>query len=207
MAEQIAPYALTTRQRVKERFAITSTSFDVLLDRIISGMTDFIEGECNRRFKKTTYTNEMYSVNGSSPRFIFLKQTPVILLTSLEYRAGAPSNPSWTNFLTDNYELLEDGRSGIIRMYSGISSGINQIRATYDAGYLIDFANAGTGTHTLPFDLTDLCERLVTKVFKKREAEGRSSESYEGGTVSWKELLDDADKATINRYRRLPAFA
>lgn len=204
MAETIISYALTTRQRVKDRLSITATSFDTLIDRLISAVTDFIEGECNRRFKETTYSNEIYSVYGANPQYVFLRQAPVSALTSFQYAAGTPSNKSWTNFVADDYELLEDGKSGIIRVYGGIPRGVNTIRATYTAGYKIDFPNAGSATHTLPFDLSDLCERLTIKFMKKREAEGRQTETYEGGNVTWKELLDESDKAVLNRYRRLP---
>lgn len=206
MAEQVVPYALTTKQRVKDRLAITVASFDTLIERLISAMTDFMESECQRRFKSTAYSNEVYNVNGANAEYVFLKQAPVSALTSFQFRAGTPSNPSWQSFLTDNYELLQDGGSGIIRVYGGLSHGANQVRASYTAGYLIDFANAGTSTHTLPFDISDLCERLVIKTYKKRESEGRSSESYEGGSVNWKELLDEADKRTLDKYRRHPTF-
>lgn len=211
MPETIVPYALTTRQRIKDRLTITAVSFDVLIDRLISSATDLIESSTNRRFKRTTYTNELYSVRGANPQYIFLKQIPVASVASLQYRAGTPSNPNWTTFSPDYYELLEDGSSGIIRVYGGLFTGfyagINQIRTTYDAGYLIDFANAGTSTHTLPFDISDLCERIAVKLFKKRESEGRQSESFEGGAVQWRELLDEADKIVINKYRREPPFA
>ncbi len=211
MAESIVPYALTTRQRIKDRLTITSANFDVLIDRLISASTDLIESLANRRFKKTTYSNELYSVKGASPQYIFLKQIPVANVSLLQYRAGTPSNPNWTALSPDYYELLEDGSSGIIRVYGGLFTGfyssINQIRVTYDAGYLIDFANAGTATHTLPFDLSDLCERLAVKLFKKRESEGRQSESFEGGAVQWRELMDEADKLMISKYRRDPLFS
>lgn len=204
MAESVVGYALTTKERVKDRLAITGTNFDTLIDRLISAMTDFIEGECNRRFKETPYANEVYSVSGEKPKYVFLKQAPASALT-LQYRAGTPSAPSWTNFIADDYELLEDGKSGIVRVYS-LPAGTNVIRATYTAGYKIDFPNAGSATHTLPFDISDLCEKLAVKEFKKRDAEGKSSEAFEGGTTNWKELLDEADKLVIGRHRRPAPF-
>lgn len=209
MAEIIVPYALTTRQRIKDRLTITAATQDVLIDRLISAATDLIESMTNRRFKKTTYTNEVYSVYGAKAEFIFLKQLPVVVLTSFQFRAGTPSNPAWTSFLADTYELLQDGASGIIKVYGGLggifggfSGGINQVRATYDAGYLIDFANAGSGTHTLPFDLSDLCERLTIKLYKRREEVGKSASAAGEASVSWKDLLEDEDLRTIAKYRR-----
>lgn len=204
MAEIIYLHNLTTIQRIKDRLTITGTNFDTLFLRLANSITDFIEGETNRRFLKTTYTNEVYSVYGGE--FLLLKQAPVSVLTSFQYRAGTVSNPSWTSFIADDYELLESGKSGIIKVYGGLPKGTNSVRATYDAGYLIDFVNFGSATHTLPADITDLAERLIVKLFKKRESEGKQSESYEGGNVAWKELLDEVDKEIINRYKRLPTF-
>lgn len=210
MPEIVVTYALTTKGRVKDRLIITGVNFDTIIERLISSATDFIERACNRRFKRTTYTNEVYQVRGAptqaGSKYIFLKQSPVSTLTALQYRAGTITSPSWTNFLANNFELVEDGTTGIIAVYGGVTSGINQVRATYDAGYLIDFANAGSATHTLPFDLSDLCERLVTKLYKRKESEGRQQEAYEGGSVSWKSLLDEEDKETIARHTRPPQF-
>lgn len=39
-------------------------------------------------------------------------------LISFQWRAGTPSNPNWTSFITDQYELDQMGRSGIIRVYA-----------------------------------------------------------------------------------------
>ncbi len=204
--EKVLAYALTTKNRVKDRLAITNTQFDTVIDRLISAMTDFIEGECNRRFQETVYSNEIYSIYGAYPETIGLKQTPVSNVASVQYRAGLKTTPNWTNFAADDWELLEDGKSGIIKFYGGITRGVNVIRVTYTAGYKIDFPNAGSATHTLPADLSDLAERIVVRVFEKRKAEGKETESFEGGTVSWAPLLDETDRAIIARHRRLPQF-
>ncbi len=207
MAEAAYAHALTTQQRIKDRLAITGANFDSLFLRLINAVTDFIEGECGgRRFLETVYTSEVYSVHARKQEYVLLKQSPVSVLTSAQYRAGTPSTPNWTSFIVDEYELLEDGKSGLVRIYGGVPYGTNAVRFTYTAGYKIDFPNFGTATHTLPADLTDLCERLVTKLFKKREAEGKAVENFEGGGATWKELLDESDQAIIARYRRLPAF-
>ena len=191
--------------------SISVTDSDTLIQRLINGVTDFVEGECNRRFKEDTYTNEVYTIHGGKREFVFLKQAPVSVLTTLEYRAGTPGNPNYTAFIRDNYELLEAGKSGIIKIFGGVPRGIDSIRATYTAGYKINFANAGdagdtTPTHTLPADLSDLCERLVVRWFKKRDQAGKESQAFEGGTITWKDLLDSEDRDTIARYVRLAPF-
>jgi hypothetical protein len=207
MAEKIFDHALTTSTRVKNRLSITAAGHDAVLLRLCNAASDFIEGQCNRRFLETAYSNEVYSVYGENQKYLLLKQSPVSAVSSLQYRAGTKSNPSWTDFTADNWELLEDGKSGIIRIFEVLPKGNNWIRASYVAGYKFDFANAGDLTkHALPADLTDLCERLVVKWFKRREAEGKTSESFSGGTINWKDEMNSEDKETISRYKRLPVF-
>ena len=198
---------MTTRQRVKDRIAITVTGFDTLIDRMINSATDFIESNCSRRFKETSYTDEVYSIPNTKQEYLLLKNAPVSVLTSLQYAAGTPSSKSWTNFIADEYELLEDGKSGLIRVYRYLPRGVNVIRTTYTAGYKINFANFGdNSTHTLPADISDLAERLVIRFFKRREHVGKVSESFEGGNLTWKDLLDNEDLDTIARYTRMPVL-
>lgn len=209
MAEKPITYALTTKARVKDRLGISASNLDTLIDRIIAGVTDLIEGECGgRRFLETTYTNEVYTIFNTNQKYLALNHVPVGTVTGVQYRAGLKSNPNWTSFATDDWELSEDGKSGLLRIW-GLSGGINAIRVSYTAGYKIDFPNAGetsSVTHNLPFDLSDLAERLTVKIFKRREHEGKASEGFEGTTITWKDLLDDIDKQVISRYKRLPTF-
>jgi len=202
MSEIIYTNALTTVQRIKDRLGITSTGFDTLILRLINAATDFIETYCNRKFMEQTYTNEVYTINYPGTEFLMLKQAPVSVLTSLEYRAGMPSDPNYTAFIRDNYELVEDGKSGIVRIYGGVPKGVDVIRATYTAGYKIDWANFGSSSHTLPADLTELCERIVIRTFKRREAEGKTRQSYEGGLIEWQQKLPDEDQQILNKYVR-----
>lgn len=204
MAESLFPYALTTVARVKTRLTITVSTHDAILLYLINSVTDFIEGECNRRFKVAVFTNELYSMQSNGSNLLILKQSPVSAISYLQFRAGLKSNPNWTDFAADDWELLDDGGSGIIEFHGAVVRGTNNIRATYTAGYKINFANYGDGnTHTLPADLTDLAERLVTKLFKRREAEGKVREDFNGGSITWKDLLNLEDAETINKYRRV----
>jgi len=293
MAESIAPYALTTLQRVKDRIQITVSTFDPVLTRMINSVTDFVERETgNRRFALSTYTAEMYSAYGPRQRYLPLRQSPVTFITLIcntvsgsnqisvtgatvngisvgdftkiglvvgqpvrgdgipgtannspygtvisviassaitlsananasvtgavvqisgvikfQWRSGTPSNPSWTDFIVDQYELVNDGKAGLVRIY-GVMPRLynNMVRATYTAGYLINFANAGDNlTHTLPADLTDLVENLIIRRWKRRELAGKQSEGLEGAQTNWKDNLDSEDLDVINHYRRAPS--
>jgi hypothetical protein len=126
-------------------------------------------------------------------------------LISFQWRSGTPSNPSWTDFIQDQYELDQQGRSGIIRVYGSIPGLYNNmIRATYVAGYPIDWQNAGNGsTHQLPSDLTGVCENIVTRLWKRRQLDGKASEAIQGATTSWRDALDAVDRNVIANYRRV----
>lgn len=126
-------------------------------------------------------------------------------LISFQWRAGTPSNPSWTDFITDQFELEQQGYSGIIRVY-GVMPRLysNMLRATYVAGYPADFTDAGNGsTHQLPSDLTNTCENIVVRIFKRAPLDGKASENMQGATISWRDQLDALDRNVIANYRRV----
>lgn len=126
-------------------------------------------------------------------------------LLSFQWRAGTPSNPNWTSFITDQFELDQQGRAGIVRVYGSIPGLYNNmIRATYVAGFPVNWANAGDGaTHQLPSDLTNLCENLVVRVFKRAPNPGLASDNIQGATVAFRDKLDAFDLNVIANYRRL----
>lgn len=207
MAEQIYPHALTTVQRIKDRLSITANGFDALLLRLINSITDVIESDCNRHFKETTYSNEIYSIHGNHQEYLFLNNIPVTAITSFQYRLGLKSNPSWTDFLADQWELLEDGGSGIIRVYAPLWKWGNAVKISYTAGFKISWADYGdTSKHNLPADLTEACERLVVRLFKRREAEGKSQENFNGAVVNWKADIDSDIADILAGYKRVPQF-
>lgn len=62
---------------------------------------------------------------------------------------------------------------------------------------------AAEGDYHLPSDLVDVCERAVVHLFKQREAEGKSSESFAESSITWREtLFTNESLGIINRYRR-----
>ena len=147
------------------------------------------------------------SVTMSQPASITMSnaQFEISGLINLQWRAGTPSNPNWTSFIADQFELVEQGHSGIVRVY-GVMPRIynNMIRATYVAGFPYDWQNAGNniGTHQVPGDLTDTCENVVVRVFKRRLLAGQASENIQGATISWRNDFDIQDKVVINHYKR-----
>lgn len=202
-------YALTTVARLKDRLGVTSSSVDTEYQRMIYSATDFIERACGgRRFQRTTYTNEIYDgneigENGSLP-WLILRNGPLVSISAFEYRAGNVVTPSWTAFITGTYET--DFKTSSLYVYNNLPRGTQNLRVSYVAGYLIDFTNEFDDTlHTLPFELSDLCERLATKLIKRRESEGRSQESFNNSSINWGDFIEAHDRQILANYRRVIA--
>jgi hypothetical protein len=199
-------YALTTNTRVKQRIEVTTTSFDSFIDSLIYSTTARIEQMTGRRFKRGIYTNELYDgvdEYGDRKPSLVLKNAPVTALTSLQYKSGNNENPVWFDYTENDYDVNEI--TGVLYMNGLLASGRRNIRVSYTAGYLIDFATYGTeATHNLPYDITEVCERVVVRIFKKRQSEGRDSESFGESSIDWSEGYFSAeDLTTINNYRRV----
>jgi hypothetical protein len=196
-------YALTTVDRVRNvRLRIEADGFDTLFANLINAVSDFIEGECNRRFMATDY-EELHTIHTYGQQMLVLRNAPVVELTAFEYRSGAKTNPTWNAFDPDSWELDEE--AGIIE-----TSGMLEkfLKISYNAGYLIDWEHYDDDElHTLPSDITDLAERMVVKWYKRREAEGKMSEGFDGAQIAWRDDLTKDDQATIDRYRRIPVLS
>lgn len=195
-----ATYALTTPERVKARLGILTsiTGFDTVLGDMVASVTDFIETQCDRRFLQTAYSQELYdgsNVDGSPKRYLMLKNSPLTVApTSFQYRTGGKTSPTWVDFQADTYQEQLD--IGILRTV--LPQGFQNIRVSYTAGYLIDWANMYDRTkHTLPLDLTDLAERLTIRLFKKREAEGKDAESFNQSSITWGDFVDERDREVM----------
>ncbi len=127
-------------------------------------------------------------------------------LVSFQWRAGTPNAPGWTAFVPDQFELQQDGKAGIIRLY-GVMPRLydNMARVTYWAGFMIDWENAGNNTtHTLPGEISDACENMVVRRFKRRQLAGKGSEAFDGATTAWNREIDSEDQTAIDHYKIVP---
>lgn len=74
--------------------------------------------------------------------------------------------------------------------------------STIAVDYLRENA-ADDSDYYLPADLVEVCEKVVVRTFKKREAEGRSSETFQESSVTWeRDVFTAEDLRTIRNYRR-----
>jgi hypothetical protein len=217
-ASQITLSQASTQNNTGQTLTVIDqpTTYDGVLVRLINWATNYINNECGRAsFVQQTFVNDTYSIDNSGQSYLLLRNTPVFSLASLEWRAGTPTNPSWTAFIGDQYELVDprtDPISGItfypsgeVRVY-GVLPRLysNMIRATYVAGYPVNWANAEDhNTHWLPGDITNVCENLVVRRFTRRKLAGKSQQAMSGATETWRNALDQEDLDVLGQYRQL----
>lgn len=196
-------YALTTKEKVKAYLNITSLDVarDGVIDNLINAASDFIESYCGgRRFLATDYV-EVKDTTAS--RVIFMSQRPVISVASLKYRSGMPSNPTWTTYSPDAY--LAYLKAGYIRFFGMMSPFPQAFQISYNAGYLIDWADENDRSlHSLPYDLSQVATEIVAKQFNTRFAQGIVSESTEGQSVTYatkRDSLSDYHSEILDKYK------
>ena len=194
--------ALTTRQKVKDYLSISGSDYDTVIDNLITYVTSFIKGFCGgRNFLAADYIEYKESIRGR--RIIFCNQRPVNSITKVEYRSGTPLAPVWVEYNGNGW--LPYLPQGYIKFYSQLPTISQGFRVTYNAGYLIDFANEFDNTkHTLPAEITLVATELVAKEYNTRKAIGIFSESTEGQTINYSSKsreLDDNHKNILASYK------
>lgn len=207
MAFTLKSYALTQVDDVKSLIDIASgtTTWNQTLIELINAATVWMQNYCGgRQFGDTTavptYTNETYDSDDEPgddgvQKWLYLKAYPVTAFTTIEYRTGTST---YAAFDSSAYETYAE--RGAIYFYGGIPKGKKIIRVTYNAGYLIDWTTQAN--HTLPYDLTHACRKLVLKEFNKRKAQGITHESIGGASIDWNEDLDPEIVQILSKYRR-----
>ena len=191
-------YALTTVARQQEYQGITGN--EAILERLINSATDYIERYCQRRFKLSTYTNEL--LNGNNTCQISTKQFPIVTVTSFQYKTGE----SWDDVNSDDYEI--DNDPGIIVTDFATTKGLRNYRTTYTAGYNYD----NTTTFLSDVGLADLewvCSELVKNFYnKKATTSDIQDESIGNYSVTYSDILNrNADiKDNLEYYRKPQIF-
>lgn len=189
--------ALTTLERLKLFLGISSDSKDGMLIMMINQATGFIKQYTKRNFKETTYTAEEY--DGSGTEIIVLKNFPVTALSTFQYNSASDNTDDWQTFDTKDYFWYADGR---IRLNGKFTNEAQRYRATYTAGYKINFAAENdTAQHTLPFELEYAMHKIISGVYNTRQASGITavrvgdqSVNYGTGVINDTELKGILDK-------------
>lgn len=199
----LASYALTTLARTKTFLGISGTADNDLLTSLINAATDFIERYCDRRFLKTTYTNEIYDGNGANK--LLLKQYPVVsgAAFTLEKRDSVDNQSSFSTVDSDKYFVKNN--EGIVEFVNDIFYKYPQhYRITYQAGY--DYDNAATFLEGVGAgDLEYACWKLVGKIYKDRKQSSNvEAESLGNYSIKFRrEAMADSEIMDIlNKFKR-----
>lgn len=70
---------------------------------------------------------------------------------------------------------------------------------------VVDYVNASLESDdpTLPADLVEVCEAVTVRIFKRRDSDGRTSESFQESSITWTEgVFTKEDRITVMNYRR-----
>lgn len=192
-------YTLTQTSDVKEYLGITASTYDALIEKLVYGVSEFLQGYLGGESLKEAARTEYYDGEGQSS--LTLRKYPITTFTSLAYKSGTNSSPVWNTINADNYDVILS--SGLIKRAT-LPCGVQNIQAIYTAGYKIDFANRYTpASHTLPHDIWLVATQLVAKVYDKRFSEGKINEGVEGQNVNWTFQLSDEMKATLGKYTQV----
>lgn len=188
----MAAYDLTTSTDVKSYLDITASTWDTLLANLVTNSSVWIENYCGgRRFKNSgSDVTEYYDgdPNLEGKKIIFVRNTPIISVTSVSYASGSLSSPTWIAFDATSYYVRNDRGGQLI--FDSLPQGNQNIRVIYQGGYA-----------TIPEDLALACIQLVARIFNKRKSEGVLNESVGGASVSWDRELTPELRKTLNRYR------
>lgn len=197
-------YALTTVARFKSFKGITVNTDDTRIEQIINIVSDYVEKYCDRRFKQTAYTNEVYDGNGWNQ--MLLKQYPISTTATfqLDVRDTDLNEAKWSAIDTNMYHI--DYTAGMIEYFGRFAEVPRKYQVTYTAGY--NFDNVA-GTPTLEAagigDLEYAVWVIVDNIYTKRgQTGGIKSESIGNYSVTYGDyaLLDNDIKMILNKYKR-----
>lgn len=203
-------YSLTTRQRLIDFLGLTglTSTQNSVLDRIIDQVTEFIENYTGRRFKETTYTNELYDGDGS--QYLILKNYPVNSGSTftLQRRDSVANEDSWSTIDSEDYFV--DYNAGTIELIYGLNFA-NQpkhYRVTYTAGFSFD--NSSTFlSDTVAGDIEYVAWKLCSVAWNRRQGDPSiASESIGDYSVSYtKEAFEnDEVKSVLDKYASVSAY-
>lgn len=193
---------LSTVARLKTFLDIEGTAYDLVLSKILTSASEFIEHYCDRTFQQTVYSNEIYDGTGS--RFLFLKNYPVSSEApfKLEVRNIISGN-NWSEINSKNY-LVQYDRGIIDYVFGEFYNLPSHYRVSYTAGF--DFDNVETFLSDVGgADLEMACWKLCGKIFNRRKGNSDiQSESIGNYSVTFmrETMLDQQLKSILDSYKK-----
>ena len=205
MACSLVAWVLTTVDAVKDFLGIEVADYDELLCNLINSASSFMETSTDRRLVAWDwlYSNPEHKVNclydGNDRTKIRLRQYPINSIFIISISGDTiPAAEADDYYGSTGYVIYD--KQGTLYYESGWSSGIQNIRTSYNAGYA-----EGTPERE---ELRDLCNVLVGVVFQKKDKLAFKSErignySYTKGDLKDAyEIYGRPAEDILSKYRR-----
>lgn len=212
--------ALTLYATVKADLGLTDDTQQAYIERQINAVSQKVEGYCNRKFKKQTYTDEEYE--GNNTLYLQIKNYPIISVSKVviddeEIELTGIEIDSEKGILY--YENMWTSQGHIMGVSDFETLRKNNILITYTAGYVLPKDEvAGQTTpiiitavpRTLPYDLEQVAiDEVVNKYEHKGTAKdikswnlGNASKTYETNLSTVSGLLYNSTACLDGMYRR-----
>lgn len=192
---------LTTKDKIKSFLGVTSSANDSQFIILAKNVSLAIEKYCGRTFLRATYTEYFDTEIGD--RYVFLKNCPIVSLTSVKNRTGSWGSPTWTDLAANDYLLAND--NGKIAFAGCLPCADKYIQVVYVGGYLIDFDNEDDPLmHNLPGDLEQIATEWAAKTYQHKKSAGILTESTEGQSITFKtERISNEFKERLDMYRHI----
>ena len=199
--------ALTSLSSLKLYLGITTTTNDSLLESIIGSISDFVENYCNRTFKKTFYSDELY--DGTGTLKLVLNNYPVVTgeTFTLKKRTTTQNIDSFNTVNGQNYFVKES--QGLIVFNTGCFEFFPQhYSLSYTAGYDYDVDSAplsSLGAGDLELSVWKLCARAYKS---RKNAKDVKSEKIGDYSIAYNEMLigiikDSEIRGILDTYKRI----
>jgi len=204
---------------IKAKIKLTdSQAQDSVLNEMIQGVSSLIESYCDREFEHKRRIQYFDSYNGS---IFYTNSWPITNVqlvqerTNLDNAVPGDSQPvgdavditTLSNLSSQPAGTWENLNSFLVKkntgevIVSGVFRGLQNIRLVYEGGYVINWDDAAV--HTLPKDLSMVAEKIVVKLFKRREQEGYRSITFDQSTITLDAVIDTFDRKVMMNYKKM----
>jgi hypothetical protein len=187
---------LTQLSTVKDRLAITVSTYDTLLTNAIKAVSDRFDQLTNRTLSRTVDTTQEFTANDTE---IILACYPLETVSKFEIKSN--ETEGWVEQTGVDYLIRN---ACVISLNTRLGTASQQSRITYTGGYVLPGATPGAGQTALPNDLEQAAVEQVAYWYRNKDVLGLIRNWPSGGTYQVfrnAELLPGVE-ATLKNYER-----
>lgn len=185
---------LTVVADVKTLLGISASTWDTLIQSLITAASKFIANYCDRDFCDAgSDVTEYYDGEEGNLKTLQLKKYPITSITSIGSRIGSFTNPTYYTYDAATQYVFKP-ESGEVFFQFCVPRGHQNIKVVYRGGYAVA---------DIPQDLALACQKLVAKEYSKRKAQGITAEHIGDANVNWNESLDPLVVSLLNSFKNV----